>query len=118
MVHDACPVCLLYRHLAEATGLLEDGAAYADQMGALPPGLGGTIAQARGEVDQALKLIGQVARMVPGQNAGRLGQGLVALRGTLAGWLDPGTWGISAAQARHCRAWAYAIAAAHFARDR
>ena len=118
MAHDDCPVCALYRRLAEVTGLLEDGWAWTNSMGALPPGLGGTIVQARDEVDQALALIGPVSRMVPGPQPAALGRGLVTLRGELAGWLDVGTWAIVAPRARQLRGWAYAVAGVHFTAGR
>jgi hypothetical protein len=115
--HDDCPVCRVYHLMAVVAGLLEDGIAYADGSGALPPGLGGTIAQARGEVDQALALaVGPVAAMVPGQQSSTLGQGLIALRGELNGWLDAGRWQVAVTRARTLRPWAYAVAAAHWAR--
>lgn len=112
------PTCLLYDGVARAAALLEDLAGAAQQAGAVPAGLGGTIPLARRRVEEALAQIGPASRLVPNQGAADLGARLYQLDAQLRAWLSPADVAAAAQLARECRQRAYVIAWAYFAAGR
>lgn len=115
--NDACPVCRMHRHLAEADRLAAGLAIASQQQGRIPLGLGGTVPLMRRELAQARALVPDLETMLPDRRGelrslqGSIGRSLQGIEGTV----DPSR-AQDAARTIHESWWAaYQLAWSHFA---
>lgn len=118
--NDNCPPCQVYNEVAVGSGLLEDLAEAINFVDGIPPGLGGTIPQARLHFLKARELLDQAAVMLS-DRAGEVASLRACLQHTLmalADHLSPNDIAPAALSARQCRRDAHRLAWAFYARQR
>jgi hypothetical protein len=104
-----CPVCLIYERVAVGHALLDDLTGPAMQAGAVPAGLGGTIALARDRlIDADVILHRRVMPLVP-WDLSQFDDCLEGCVQALDAWLTPPAIAAVAAMTRECRRQAHAI---------